>query len=137
MNLASLFDATTGEQRLKSHRIPTGDSNAGPLFVSALFLTQPSANRSDARHAGQAGYKEVEGFGGVYGEPAALRKLLDAQRPLHANRRISPSTCWRSKKRMCSTIARTLGINKLVMPYLVPDAAAEVAPRAGRISASA
>ena len=67
------------------------------------------------------GYKEVEGFGGVYDDAAKLRKNLDV------NGLTMPSGHFaidmlEKKKKAAIDIARTLGINKLVIPYLAAEA---------------
>jgi len=66
------------------------------------------------------GYKEVEGFGGVYGDPASLRRALDANRLAMPTGHFSVEMMEGKKKQVLDT-ARTLGMNQLVMPYLMPE----------------
>jgi sugar phosphate isomerase/epimerase len=66
------------------------------------------------------GYKEVEGFGGIYGEPKKLKAALDA------NGLSMPSGHFaieqlEKKKGETLDIARTLGINQIVIPWLAPE----------------
>lgn len=67
-----------------------------------------------------AGYSAVEGFGGVYGEPAKLRAALDA------NGLLMPSGHFgldmlEDKPAEVIAIARALGMTTLVMPWLAPE----------------
>lgn len=66
-----------------------------------------------ARH----GYREVEGYGGVYGEPAALRGLLDETGLAMPSGHFSVTEMERKPKQVLKT-ARTIGMHTLVMPYL-------------------
>ena len=81
--------------------------NHGPVARTLAML---------ARH----GYSEVEGYGDVYGDPQKLRKLLDQ------NGLAMPSGHFavgqlETKQRQVLATARTLGMNKLVMPYLAAE----------------
>ena len=66
------------------------------------------------------GYREVEGYGGVYGDPAALRKALDENGLAMPSGHFSVDEMEKKPKQVIA-IARTLGMNTLVMPYLVED----------------
>jgi len=81
--------------------------NHGPLSATLGMLAK-------------AGYKEVEGFGGVYGNPAALRKLLDKNGLAMPTGHFSIEMMEKSKAEVLKT-ARTLGMNKLIIPYLMPN----------------
>lgn len=66
------------------------------------------------------GYKEVEGYGGVYGDPPALRRLLDANGLVMPSGHFAVADMEKNPGAVMA-IARTLGINTLVMPYLAPE----------------
>ncbi len=82
--------------------------NHGPLGRTLAMLS---------RH----GYSEVEGFGGVYDKPEELRRLLDANGLTMPTGHFAVEMMERKPKDVLA-IARTLGMNKLVMPYLPPEA---------------
>ena len=69
----------------------------------------------------KAGYREVEGFGGVYGEPAKLRQALDANGLTMPSAHFSLEQLEKQKKEVLG-IAAALGVNKMVIPYLVAEA---------------
>jgi sugar phosphate isomerase/epimerase len=86
------------------------------LYSSRNHLPVEKTLAMLARH----GFSEVEGFGGVYDDPAALRKSLDA------NGLTMPTghfliEMMEGDKPQVLTIARTLGMNQLIVPYLMPD----------------
>jgi sugar phosphate isomerase/epimerase len=63
------------------------------------------------------GYREVEGYGGVYADPAGLRRLLDA------NGLSMPTGHFgldmlEKRPRQALSIARTLGLRHIYAPYL-------------------
>ena len=66
------------------------------------------------------GYREVEGFGGVYGEPAKLRAVMDKNDIAMPTGHFSLDMLENEKKKVLA-IASALGINKLIAPYLLPD----------------
>jgi sugar phosphate isomerase/epimerase len=66
------------------------------------------------------GYVEVEGFGGVYGEPEKLRAELNHLGLTMPSGHFSIDMLEKEKN-MVIKIASTLGINKLVCPYLIPE----------------
>jgi sugar phosphate isomerase/epimerase len=66
------------------------------------------------------GYKEVEGFGGVYGEPAKLRQVMDANGITMPTGHFSIEMMEKKKREVLAT-AVALGINKLVVPYVMPE----------------
>jgi len=68
----------------------------------------------------KCGYTQVEGFGGVYGEPAKLRTMLDKHGLTMPTGHFSLEMLEKEKKKTLS-IASTLGVFKLVAPYLMPD----------------
>lgn len=78
--------------------------NHGPISQTLAML---------ARH----GYSAVEGYGGVYGEPEALRRELDRAGLLMPSGHFSVDEMEKKPKQVLRT-ARTLGMNTLVMPYL-------------------
>jgi sugar phosphate isomerase/epimerase len=63
------------------------------------------------------GYREVEGFGGVYGDPGALRALLDAHGLTMPSGHFGPDMLENERTRVLD-IARTLGMRHLYAPYL-------------------
>jgi sugar phosphate isomerase/epimerase len=67
----------------------------------------------------EAGYKEVEGFGGVYANPRKLRKGMD-RLGLSMPSGHFPVEMMEKEKNKVLDIARALGMNKLVLPYLMP-----------------
>ena len=82
--------------------------NHGPVAQTLAML---------AKH----GYSEVEGYGGVFGEPEALRRKLDKTGLLMPSGHFSVDEMEKKPKQVLKT-ARTIGMHTLVMPYL--DAAA-------------
>lgn len=66
------------------------------------------------------GYREVEGFRGVYGEPEKLRAELDHLGLTMPSGHFSIDMLEKEKKKVIK-VASTLGINKLVCPYLVAE----------------
>jgi sugar phosphate isomerase/epimerase len=78
--------------------------NHGPLGQTLAML---------ARH----GYSEVEGYGGVYGDPAALRAQLDEAGLTMPSGHFSVAEMETKPKQVLKT-ARTIGMHTLVMPYL-------------------
>ena len=82
--------------------------NHGPVERTLAML---------ARH----GYSEVEGYGGVYGDPPALRAQLDKHGLAMPSGHFAVDM-METKPRDVIGIARTLGMNTLVMPYLEAEA---------------
>lgn len=78
--------------------------NHGPLPATLSMLAK-------------AGYRQVEGFGGVYGNAPALRKLLDKNGLAMPTGHFSLDM-MEGKRKHVLHIARTLGIHTLIMPYL-------------------
>ena len=70
---------------------------------------------------GELGYKEVEGFGGVYADPAAFRADLD-KNGLSMTSGHFPIEMLESDFGKAESIAKTFGIRLIACPYLqVPD----------------
>ena len=65
------------------------------------------------------GYVDVEGFGGVYDEPEKLRAAMNQFGLAMPTGHFSVDMLEREKKKVLK-IASTLGMNKLVCPYLPP-----------------
>ena len=68
----------------------------------------------------EAGYREVEGFGGVYDDPAAFRKKMDA------NGLSMPTGHFgidmlEGDFAKAADIAGTLGVTNIICPFLMPD----------------
>jgi sugar phosphate isomerase/epimerase len=66
------------------------------------------------------GYREVEGFGGVYDKPAALRKLLDKNGLTMPTGHFGIDMLEGERPRVLE-IAKTLGVRQIYAPYLVPE----------------
>ena len=66
------------------------------------------------------GYKEVEGYGGLYDEAAALRRLLDKHGLAMPTGHFSVDMLEKQKADVLK-IARALGVHTLVMPYVVVE----------------
>ncbi|PSJ59105.1 sugar phosphate isomerase/epimerase family protein [Kumtagia ephedrae] len=74
---------------------------------------------------GELGYKQVEGFGGVYAEPSAFRADLD-RNGLAMPSGHFPIDMLETDFGMAETIARTLGMKLIACPYLqAPDRPAD------------
>lgn len=66
------------------------------------------------------GYKEVEGFGGVYADPKAVRAQLDAAGLSMTSGHFSIDMLEKETAKALD-IAGTLGIKAIYCPYLLPD----------------
>ncbi len=79
------------------------------------------------------GYDEVEGFGGVYSDPAAFRADMDRNGLTMPSGHFSIDALENDFSTVKAT-ASTLGMKLLICPYLVPDSGRAM-PRATRTSA--
>ncbi|TIO18881.1 MAG: sugar phosphate isomerase/epimerase, partial [Mesorhizobium sp.] len=70
---------------------------------------------------GELGYKEVEGFGGVYDDPKAFRAELDKNGLAMPTGHFSIDALEKDFDGV-RRIADALGISLLICPYLMPDA---------------
>ncbi len=68
----------------------------------------------------RVGYREVEGFGGVYDKPAAVRKLLDKNSLTMPTGHFGIDMLESGRPQVLD-IARTLGIRHVYAPYLAPE----------------
>jgi sugar phosphate isomerase/epimerase len=68
----------------------------------------------------KVGFTEVEGFGGVYDDPKALRNMMDAHGLTMPTGHFSLDLLEKEKSKALS-IARTLGVRHIVAPYIMPD----------------
>lgn len=82
--------------------------NHGPLATTLAMLAK-------------LGYAEVEGFDAVYREPGKTRALLDEHGLVMPSGHFPVDMMEKEPKRIL-TIARTLGMNQLIMPYLAQEA---------------
>jgi sugar phosphate isomerase/epimerase len=73
------------------------------------------------RFLGQVGYEEVEGFGGVYAEPAAFRRKLDANGLSMTSGHFAIDLLENDFDGAART-AETLGVRLIACPFLMPDA---------------
>jgi sugar phosphate isomerase/epimerase len=74
------------------------------------------------------GYKEVEGFGGVYGTPGAFydlpkrfRDLLDRYQLTMPTGHFNPIELFEKDKKRVLNIARSLGMTHIYCPYIAPE----------------
>ncbi len=90
-------------------------------FSFQLYSARNHPPLSDVlRTLSNLGYAEVEGFGGVYDAPDKLRAELDQLGLTMPTGHFSVDMLELEKKKVLK-IATTLGMNKLVCPYLLPD----------------
>ncbi len=68
----------------------------------------------------KTGYREVEGFGGIYDEPAALRKLLDKNGLTMPTGHFSIDMLETERPKVLE-IAAALGMRHIYAPYLAPE----------------
>ena len=66
------------------------------------------------------GYREVEGYGGVYDNPKALRKLLDKNGLTMPTGHFSIDMLENDRTKVLE-IATTLGMRHIYAPYIQPD----------------
>src|SRR5215475_2760953 len=69
---------------------------------------------------GQVGYSQVEGFGGVYGDPAAFRKELDKNGLAMASGHFAIDLLENDFDSAART-AETLGVKLIACPFLMAD----------------
>lgn len=69
----------------------------------------------------RTGYREVEGFRGVYDDPAALRAALDQNGLTMPSGHFSIEMLEDERRKVLATAA-TLGMRQIICPYLVPEA---------------
>jgi sugar phosphate isomerase/epimerase len=86
---------------------------------------QPPVNKTIAMLA-ELGYREVEGFGGVYDEPEKLRKVMDKNGVSMPTGHFGLDMLEKEKKKVLS-IAATLGISRLICPWIAPELRAPTA----------
>ena len=72
-------------------------------------------------HVAQSGYREVEGFGGVYAEPEKFRSLLDSHNLTMPTGHFFPLDMFEKDKKKVLHIAKTLGIRDIYCPFVPPD----------------
>jgi sugar phosphate isomerase/epimerase len=68
----------------------------------------------------ETGYREVEGYGGVYDDPAGLRKLLDVNGLTMPSGHFSVDMLEKERGK-ARDIATTLGMRHIYAPYLVAE----------------
>jgi len=66
------------------------------------------------------GYSQVEGFGGVYGEPEKLRSVMDKHGITMPTGHFSVDMLEKERRKVLST-ASALGVVKLIAPFVMPD----------------
>ena len=71
-------------------------------------------------HVAKCGYKEVEGFGGVYEEPEAFAALLAKNGLSMPTGHFSIDMLEKERKKVLA-IAKAFGIRNIYCPYIMPD----------------
>ena len=84
---------------------------------------------------GRLGYKEVEGFGGVYDDPAGLRAEARQERAVHADRPFLHRHAGERFRRCARSPTRSAS-RLMICPYLRGRTPARRTPPAGAVSAS-
>lgn len=90
-------------------------------LYSARNFTDSGSWAKILQFLGQVGYKQVEGFGGVYSDPAAFRKELDKNGLAMASGHFAIDLLEDDFDAAAKT-AETLGIKLIACPFLMPDA---------------
>ncbi len=72
------------------------------------------------KHLAASGYRETEGFGGVYEDAAKFRSLLDANNLTMPSGHFSIEMLEKERAKVVS-IARTLGIRDIYCPWIDPE----------------
>jgi sugar phosphate isomerase/epimerase len=80
---------------------------------------QPPVNKTIAMLA-ELGFREVEGFGGVYDEPEKLRKVMDKNGVAMPTGHFGLDVLEKDKKKVLG-LAATLGISRLICPWIPPE----------------
>ena len=84
------------------------------------------SSRADAdlagvlKHLAETGYKQVEGFGGVMGDPAGLRAMMDALGLTMPSAHFAIDDLEAKPDEMLS-LAETLGVQTIYAPFLAPE----------------
>ena len=66
------------------------------------------------------GFTQVEGFGGVYGEPDKLRAVMDKHGVTMPTGHFGLDMLEKERKKVLA-VASTLGVVKLIAPFVMPD----------------
>lgn len=86
-----------------------------------LYSSREDADLASVlKHLAQTGYTQVEGFGGVMGDPVGLRALLDAAGLSMPSAHFAIDDLETKPKEMLA-VAETLGVKSLYAPYLQPQ----------------
>lgn len=72
-------------------------------------------------HLAKCGYTEVEGFGGVYDDPATFRALLDSHGLTMPSGHFPIEMLEKERKKVLA-IVKSLGLRHIYCPFLMPDA---------------
>jgi len=72
------------------------------------------------KHLSKTGYKQVEGFGGVFGDPAGLRAMLDENGLSMPTAHFGIADLESDLDNMLA-LAKTLGVTTMYAPFLPPD----------------
>ena len=69
----------------------------------------------------KAGYREVEGFDGVYDKPEAFRAMMDTHGLTMPSGHFFPLDQFETKKKGVLHIAKTLGLRAIYCPFVMPE----------------
>ncbi len=69
----------------------------------------------------KAGYREVEGFDGVYDKPEAFRAMMDTHGLTMTSGHFFPLDQFETKKKSVLHIAKTLGLRAIYCPFVMPE----------------
>jgi sugar phosphate isomerase/epimerase len=72
-------------------------------------------------HLAKCGYQAVEGFGGLYDDPARLKDLLDKHGLAMPSGHFFPIDQFEREPKKVLKIARTLGMADLYCPFILPE----------------
>ena len=88
-----------------------------PRISVQLYSARDFDMTSVLSHIGELGISEVEGFGGLYADPHAMRDSLDAN-GLHMTTGHFDFAMVRDEPAKAIDIARTLGMTSVIVPHL-------------------
>lgn len=89
-------------------------------LYSARNFTDSGSWSAILQFLGRVGYRQVEGFGGVYGDPAAFRRELDRNGLAMTSGHFSIDML-EGDFDGAAKIAETLGVKLIACPFLMPD----------------
>lgn len=69
----------------------------------------------------KSGYREVEGFDGVYDKPEAFRAMMDTHGLTMPSGHFFPLDQFETKKKNVLHVAKTLGLRAIYCPFVMPE----------------